>query len=194
MDGSLNEAKLFFTYILNFKFGSVPRVDSFFKISILIYLKTIKKDLHSKQELLEALNQRVSQSLNERKNASVRNVTEGVRRLNAQKAQLITLLPEKEEQLKYALNRWVDFQKTYTEIKNINDWFEQREETLNRYQRIVTQREFEIALEDVKVRICRSKGLFLGVFSAALLVLDHPTLWKAIDDFFTQFSKEIAVS
>ena len=84
----------------------------------------------------------------------MRSVTEGVRRLNAQKTQLITLLSEKEEQLKYALNRWVDFQKIYTEIKNINDWFEQREETLSRYQRIVTQREFEIALEDVKVRIC----------------------------------------
>lgn len=120
---------------------------------ILISLKTIKKDLHSKQELLEALNKRVNQSLNERRNASVRSVAEGVRRLNVQKTQLITLLSEKEEQLKYALNRWVDFQKIYTEIKNINDWFEQREETLNRYQRIVTQREFEIALEDVKVRI-----------------------------------------
>ena len=90
----------------------------------------------------------------------MRSVTEGVRRLNAQKTQLITLLSEKEEQLKYALNRWVDFQKTYTEIKNINDWFEQREETLGRYQRIVTQREFEIALEDVKVRICSSRSLW----------------------------------
>ena len=126
----------------------------FFKMCILIYLKTIKKDLHSKQEHLEALNKRVNQSLNERRNASVRSVAEGVRRLNVQKTQIITLLSEKEEQLKYALNRWVDFQKIYTEIKNINDWFEQREETLNRYQRIVTQREFEIALEDVKVRIC----------------------------------------
>lgn len=134
----------------------------FFEICILIYFKTIKKDLLSKQELLEALNKRVSQSLNERRNASVRSVTEGVRRLNVQKTQLITLLSEKEEQLKYALNRWVDFQKTYTEIKNINDWFEQREETLSRYQRIVTQREFEIALEDVKVRIRSSRGLFFS--------------------------------
>ena len=162
-----------FTSVSNFKFGSVPSVDCFFfLICILIYLKTIKKDLRSKQELLQALNNRVSQSLNERKNASVRSVTEGVRRLNSQKTQLITLLSEKEEQLKYALNRWVDFQKTYTEIKNINDWFEQREETLSRYQRIVTQREFEIALEDVKVRICRSRGLF-SVLTAALLVLGY---------------------
>lgn len=115
------------------------------------YLQTIKKELRDKQEVLEALNKRVNQSLNERRNASVRSVTEGVRRLNAQKTQLITLLSEKEEQLKYALNRWVDFQKLYTELKNINEWFEQREETLNRYQRIVAQREFEIALEDVKV-------------------------------------------
>ena len=74
-----------------------------------------------------------------------------MRHLNAQKTQLVTLLSEKEEQLKYALNRWVDFQKLYTELKNINEWFEEREETLGRYQRIVTQREFEIALEDVKV-------------------------------------------
>ena len=47
----------------------------------------------------------------------------------------------------------MDFQKLYTELKNINDWFEPREETLNRFQRIVTQREFEIALEDVKVGV-----------------------------------------
>ena len=47
----------------------------------------------------------------------------------------------------------MDFQKLYTELKNINDWFESREETLNRFQRIVTQREFEIALEDVKVGV-----------------------------------------
>lgn len=96
-------------------------------------------------------------SLNERRNASVRNVADGVRRLNAQKTRLVTLLSEKEEQLKYALNRWVDFQKLYTELKNINEWFEEKEEALNRFQKIVTQREFEIALEDVKVgsrKIC----------------------------------------
>ena len=152
-------------------------MDCFFKICILIYLKTIKKDLRSKQELLEALNKRVNQSLNERRNASVRSVTEGVRRLNAQKTQLITLLSEKEEQLKYSLNRWVDFQKTYTEIKNINDWFEEREETLSKYQRIVTQREFEIALEDVKVRrYIIAQELFSGVFTAALMVLGYSTL------------------
>ena len=74
-----------------------------------------------------------------------------MRRLNAQKTQLVTFLSEKEKQLKQALNRWVDFQKLYKELKNINEWFEQREETLSKYQRIVTQREFEIALEDVKV-------------------------------------------
>lgn len=136
-----------------YELSSVQSVNCFLKMCILTSLKTIKKDLHSKQELLEDLNKRINQSLNERRNASVRSIAEGVRRLNVQKTQLITLLSEKEEQLKYALNRWVDFQKIYTEIKNINDWFEQREETLNRYQRIVTQREFEIALEDVKVRI-----------------------------------------
>ena len=76
---------------------------------------------------------------------------DGVRRLNVLKTQLASLLSEKDEKLKCALNRWVDFQKIYTELKNINEWFEQREETLNRFQRIVTQREFEIALEDVKV-------------------------------------------
>lgn len=74
-----------------------------------------------------------------------------MRRLNAQESQLVALLSEKEKLLKYALNRWVDFQKLYTELKNINEWFEQKEEALNRFQRIVTQREFEIALEDVKV-------------------------------------------
>ena len=114
-------------------------------------IQTIEKEFDSKQEILELLNKRVDQSLNERRNASVRNVIGGLRRLNAQKTQLMTFLSEKEKQLKQALNRWVDFQKLYKELKNINEWFEQREETLSKYQRIVTQREFEIALEDVKV-------------------------------------------
>ena len=100
---------------------------------------------------MEDLTSRVNESLNRRENVSVRRVADGVRRLNSQKTQLVTLLSEKDERLKNALNRWVDFQKLYTELKNINDWFEPREETLNRFQRIVTQREFEIALEDVKV-------------------------------------------
>lgn len=114
-------------------------------------IQTIEKEFDSKREILELLNKRVDQSLNERRNASVRNVIGGLRRLNAQKTQLVTFLSEKEKQLKQALNRWVDFQKLYKELRNINEWFEQREETLSKYQRIVTQREFEIALEDVKV-------------------------------------------
>lgn len=105
----------------------------------------------------------------------MRSVTEGVRRLNAQKTQLITLLSEKEEQLKYALNRWVDFQKIYMEIKNINEWFEQREETLSRYQKIVTQREFEIALEDVKASSTCSSRSPLSLSLPAVLVLGYPT-------------------
>lgn len=114
-------------------------------------IQTIEKEFDSKREILELLNKRVDQSLNERRNASVRNVIGGLRRLNAQKTQLMTFLSEKEKQLKQALDRWVDFQKLYKELRNINEWFEQREETLSKYQRIVTQREFEIALEDVKV-------------------------------------------
>lgn len=78
-------------------------------------------------------------------------VVDGVRCLNVENTELVALLSEKEELLEHALNRWADFQKLYTELKNINDWFAEKEEALNRFQRIVTQREFEIALEDVKV-------------------------------------------
>lgn len=123
--------------------------------------QVIKKELGEREQILENLTERVNQSLNERNNASVRRVADGVRRLNEQKTQLVSLLSEKDEQLKYALNRWLDFQKLYTELKNINDWFEQREEALNRFQRIVTQREFEIALEDVKVG-CRELSCDTG--------------------------------
>lgn len=123
--------------------------------------QVIKKELGEREQILENLTERVNQSLNERNNASVRRVADGVRRLNEQKTQLVSLLSEKDEQLKYALNRWLDFQKLYTELKNINDWFEQREEALNRFQRIVTQREFEIALEDVKVG-CRKLSCDTG--------------------------------
>lgn len=128
-------------------------------------IQTIEKEFDSKREILELLNKRVDQSLNERRNASVRNVIGGLRRLNAQKTQLMTFLSEKEKQLKQALNRWVDFQKLYKELKNINEWFEQREETLSKYQRIVTQREFEIALEDVKV----------GSYIRILILPEFPT-------------------
>lgn len=128
-------------------------------------MQTIKKEFDTKREILESLNKRVDQSLNERRNASVRNVSGGVRRLNTQKTQLMAVLAEREEQLQHALNSWVDFQKLYTELKNINEWFEQREETLGKYQRIVTQREFEIALEDVKVGNY-SRVLILPMFLA----------------------------
>ena len=84
-------------------------------------------------------------------------VVDGVRCLNAENTELVALLSEKKELLQYALNRWADFQKLYTELKNINDWFAGKEEALNRFQRIVTQREFEIALEDVKVSALTQK-------------------------------------
>ena len=83
--------------------------------------------------------------------------------------QLVALLSEKEELLKYALNGWVDFQKLYTELKNINEWFEQKEEALNRFQSIVTQREFEIALEDVKVGHNRSRSQFPLIYKTSLM-------------------------
>ena len=84
-------------------------------------------------------------------------VVDGVRCLNVENTELVALLSEKEELLEHALNRWADFQKLYTELKNINDWFAEKEEALNRFQRIVTQREFEIALEDVKVSVLTQK-------------------------------------
>ena len=84
-------------------------------------------------------------------------VVDGVRCLNVENTELVALLSEKVELLDHALNRWADFQKLYTELKNINDWFAEKEEALNRFQRIVTQREFEIALEDVKVSVLTQK-------------------------------------
>ena len=119
---------------------------------------------------MEDITSRVNESLNHRENVSVRRVADGVRRLNSQKTQLVTLLSEKDERLKHALNRWVDFQKLYTELKNINDWFESREETLSRFQRIVTQREFEIALEDVKVGSPVSTYKFSKLISIHFLI------------------------
>ena len=63
-------------------------------------------------------------------------------------------LEEREREIKRALNRWIDFQALFKELENINSWFEQREEALSKYQSIATQREFEIALQDVKVQWC----------------------------------------
>lgn len=64
---------------------------------------------------------------------------------------VVTQLSDKEELIKFVLNRWVEFQMLLAELKNINSWFEQREDAMTQYRRIVTEREFEIALEDVKV-------------------------------------------
>lgn len=116
-----------------------------------LFNQVIKQELDTRQQILENLNTRVNHSLNQRRNASVARVVDGVRCLNVENTELVALLSEKEELLEHALNRWADFQKLYTELKNINDWFAEKEEALNRFQRIVTQREFEIALEDVKV-------------------------------------------
>ena len=118
---------------------------------IFLFNQVIKQELGTRQQILENLNTRVNHSLNQRRNASVARVVDGVRCLNVENTELVALLSEKEELLEHALNRWADFQKLYTELKNINDWFAEKEEALNRFQRIVAQREFEIALEDVKV-------------------------------------------
>ena len=118
-----------------------------------LFNQVIKQELGTRQQILENLNTRVSHSLNQRRNASVARVVDGVRCLNVENTELVALLSEKEELLEHALNRWADFQKLYTELKNINDWFAEKEEALNRFQRIVAQREFEIALEDVKVSV-----------------------------------------
>ena len=89
--------------------------------------------------------------LDDRSSAPAINVQEDVQRLNSGASLLGTRLAEREEQVKYALNRWIDFQTLYKELESINEWFEEREEAMSRYQKIVTHREFEIALEDVKV-------------------------------------------
>ena len=124
---------------------------------IFLFNQVIKQELGTRQQILENLNTRVNHSLNQRRNASVARVVDGVGCLNVENTELVALLSEKEELLEHALNRWADFQKLYTELKNINDWFAEKEEALNRFQRIVTQREFEIALEDVKVSVLTQK-------------------------------------
>ena len=113
--------------------------------------QVIRQELDNRQRILDNLNTRLDRSLGERRNSSIARVVDGVQSLNAHKTELVALLSDREELLKYALNRWADFQKLYAELRNINEWFGQKEEALNRFQRIVTQREFEIALEDVKV-------------------------------------------
>ena len=66
--------------------------------------------------------------------------------------QIIDELTEKEQQIQHGMARWSEFQSLYAELKTINEWFETREEAMSRYQKIVSKKQFAIALEDVKVK------------------------------------------
>ena len=117
------------------------------------YSQQIKGELEERQEQLEAVSQQAEELKTQGSPGQSRALRTRLQHVTQVQSQVIGLLSEKEELIKFILNRWVDFQKLLAELKTINSWFEERECAMGQYQRIVTEREFEIALEDVKVRL-----------------------------------------
>jgi TusA-related sulfurtransferase len=113
------------------------------------------KDLESKREALDGLTAHVQELQGDRCDGPALEVRDAIRRLGMVRNQIINLLSEKEQRIKHGISRWSEFQKLYAELTTINDWFETREEAMNQYQKIVSKKEFAIALEDVKVRFTR---------------------------------------
>ena len=65
--------------------------------------------------------------------------------------QVTSSLNEKEESLKTSLNKWIDFQRQLTHLVDTDSWFATREAAMSKYQHISTEKDRNIALEDVKV-------------------------------------------
>lgn len=76
--------------------------------------------------------------------------------------QVTSSLNEKEESLKISLNKWIDFQRQLTHLVDTDSWFATREAAMSKYQHISTEKDRNIALEDVKVGV--------------MLLLEKPTL------------------
>lgn len=68
-------------------------------------------------------------------------------------------LHEKEESVKISLNKWMDFQRQLTHLVDTDSWFATREAAMSKYQHISTEKDRNIALEDVKVNIKSLMGL-----------------------------------
>jgi hypothetical protein len=62
-----------------------------------------------------------------------------------------TSLNEKEKSLKISLDKWIDFQGQLTHLVDTDSWFATREAAMSKYQNISSEKDRNIALEDVKV-------------------------------------------
>ena len=116
--------------------------------------------MRSKQEKLEVLRRKSrNENMEEEKCVTLQ---QSIAWLDEDWKQVTSSLNEKEESLKISLNKWIDFQRQLTHLVDTDSWFATREAAMSKYQHISTEKDRNIALEDVKVGV--------------MLLLEKPTL------------------
>ncbi len=112
-------------------------------------LQNAKRELRSKQEKLDELKRKSrNENMEEEKCATL---SQSIAQLDEDWKRVTTSLNEKEKSLKISLDKWIDFQGQLTHLVDTDSWFATREAAMSKYQHISSEKDRNIALEDVKV-------------------------------------------
>ena len=108
-----------------------------------------KRELRSKQSKVDELRRKSrSENMDEERCATLRQL---IAQLGEDWEEVTSSLNEKEKSLKTSLDKWIDFQGQLTHLVDTDSWFATREAAMSKYQHISTEKDRNIALEDVKV-------------------------------------------
>ena len=116
-----------------------------------IPLQKTKRELRSKEEKLDELKRKCKSENAEEEKCEI--LRRSVAQLNEDWKQVTSSLNEKKESLKISLNNWMEFQRQLTHLVDTDSWFATREAAMAKYQHISTEKDRNIALEDVKVSV-----------------------------------------
>lgn len=116
-----------------------------------MFSQKISRDLDIKEKALTNLSDTVQDLHGDRRDGPAVEVRDAIRRLAMMKNRITNEMTDKKQQIQHGIARWNEFQSLYSELQSINEWFETREEAMNSYQKIVSRKQFAVALEDVKV-------------------------------------------
>ena len=116
-----------------------------------ILLQNAKRELRSMESKLDELRRKSrDENIEEEKCATLR---QSIAQLDEDWKRVTSSLNEKEETLKNSLNKWIDFQGQLTHLVDTDSWFATREAAMAKYQNISSEKDRNIALEDVKVGV-----------------------------------------
>ncbi|XP_046859809.1 nesprin-1-like isoform X2 [Xenia sp. Carnegie-2017] len=110
--------------------------------------QTTRKELRSKEEKLNDVKRKIrGDQFKDDESATLR---KSVAQLDEAWRQVTSSINEKEESLKISLSNWIDFQSQLTHLIDTDSWFATREAVMSKYKHISSEKDRNIALEDVK--------------------------------------------